>query len=57
MLACSVYGVGAGGEEGVLRCLQILEKEIDTSIALMGVPDVKNLSIENIAYMPPHYYR
>ncbi len=38
-----VYGLGAMGEAGVTRALEILHKELDTSMALCGRRDVKTL--------------
>ena len=42
------YGLGAGGEAGVTRALQIIEKEMDVTMALMGERDVKNVGPHNI---------
>jgi len=38
-----VYGLGAMGEAGVTRALEILHKELDTSMALCGRRDVTTL--------------
>lgn len=38
-----VYGLGAMGEAGVTRALEILHKELDVSMALCGRTDVKAL--------------
>jgi isopentenyl diphosphate isomerase/L-lactate dehydrogenase-like FMN-dependent dehydrogenase len=37
------YGVGAAGEAGVVRVLEILEKEIVEAMSLMGVTSLKQL--------------
>jgi len=37
------YGLGAMGEAGVTRCLEILHKEFDTSMALCGRRNVESL--------------
>src|SRR3569623_1192816 len=42
------YGLGAGGEAGVLRALEIVRKEADTSMALMGERDIRNNGLHNI---------
>jgi L-lactate dehydrogenase (cytochrome) len=42
------YGLGAGGEAGVLRALEIVRKETDTSMALMGERDIRNIGPHNI---------
>ena len=51
----SVYAVGAGGEAGVLRCLEILEKEIDTTIALLGCADINELGLSNLSHAPKEF--
>ena len=38
------YGLGAMGEAGVTRALEIIRAELDVSMALCGVKDVKGLS-------------
>jgi L-lactate dehydrogenase (cytochrome) len=38
-----VYGLGAMGEPGVTKALEILHKELDTSMALCGRTDVRDL--------------
>ena len=43
-----VYGLGASGEEGVFRALEIIGKELDTTMALCGERDVRNLRRENV---------
>ncbi|HQZ11516.1 MAG TPA: alpha-hydroxy acid oxidase [Devosia sp.] len=42
------YGLGAGGEPGVLRALEIIRKEMDTTMALMGERDINNIGPHNI---------
>ncbi len=42
------YGLGAGGEAGVTRALEIVRKETDTSMALMGERDIRNIGLHNI---------
>ena len=42
------YGLGAGGEAGVTRALEIVRKETDTSMALMGERDIRNVGLHNI---------
>lgn len=36
-----LYGLGAMGEAGVTRCLDILHKELDLTMALCGLTDVR----------------
>lgn len=42
------YGLGAGGEAGVTRALTIIQKEMDTTMALMGERDIKNIGSHNV---------
>lgn len=42
------YGLGTGGEAGVTRALEIIRKEADTSMALMGERDINNVGLHNI---------
>ena len=43
-----VYGLGAMGEAGVTKALQVIHKELDTSMALCGERDVKALGRHNL---------
>jgi L-lactate dehydrogenase (cytochrome) len=43
-----LYGLGAGGEAGVTRALTIIGKEIDTTLALLGERDVRNVGLHNL---------
>jgi len=40
----SLYGLAANGEAGVSRAIEILTKEIDMTLALLGQPDVAKLN-------------
>ena len=42
------FGLGAGGEAGVTRALSIIQKEADTTMALMGERDIRNIGPHNI---------
>ncbi len=42
------FGLGAGGEAGVTGALDIIRKEIDTTMALMGERDIRNVGLHNI---------
>ena len=42
------FGLGAGGEAGVTRALSIIRKEADTTMALMGERDIRNIGLHNI---------
>lgn len=43
-----LYGLGAGGEAGVTRALEILRRELDITMALCGERDIKNVRARNI---------
>jgi glycolate oxidase len=47
------YAIGAGGEAGVTRLLELLEKEIIESMALSGVSKVADLNTGYIRPAPP----
>ncbi|WP_305072042.1 alpha-hydroxy acid oxidase [Paralcaligenes sp. KSB-10] len=38
-----LYGLGAMGEAGVARCLEIIHKEMDLTMALCGLNDIQNI--------------
>ncbi|WP_137896261.1 alpha-hydroxy acid oxidase [Ramlibacter sp. 2FC] len=40
----SLYGLAAGGEAGVSRAIEILRKEIDITLTLLGRPDIAALN-------------
>ncbi len=44
-----IYGLGAGGEAGVTRAIQILRSELDTTMALTGTTSVRSVSRSVIA--------
>ncbi|MGL4289053.1 MAG: alpha-hydroxy acid oxidase [Phreatobacter sp.] len=46
-----LYGLGAMGEAGVTTCLDIIRKELDTTMALCGLRDVKTVD-RNILVTP-----
>ncbi len=43
-----VYGLGAMGEKGVSEALRVIHTELDTTMALCGERDVKNLGKHNL---------
>jgi L-lactate dehydrogenase (cytochrome) len=43
-----VYGLGAMGEEGVTKALEVIHKELDTNMALCGERQLSNLGRHNI---------
>lgn len=46
-----IYGLGAMGQEGVTKALEIIHKELDTSMALCGRRDVTKVD-RDILYVP-----
>jgi L-lactate dehydrogenase (cytochrome) len=44
-----IYGLGAGGQEGVARSIEILRNELDVSMALCGVNSVSAIDRKVIA--------
>ena len=43
-----IYGLGAMGEAGVTKALEVIQKELDVSMALCGERDVRALRRENL---------
>ena len=43
-----IYGLGAAGEAGVTRALDILRKELDTTMALCGETDIRKVGRQNL---------
>ena len=43
-----VYGLGAMGQKGVTRALEVIHKELDTTMALCGERNVANLGRHNL---------
>jgi L-lactate dehydrogenase (cytochrome) len=39
-----IYGLGAGGQAGVTRAIEIMRSELDTTMALMGVTKVEDIN-------------
>lgn len=43
-----LYGLGAGGEAGVTKSINILRKELEITMALCGERDVRKMGVHNI---------
>lgn len=43
-----LYGLGAMGESGVTKSLEIIHKELDTSMALTGNTDIENINRDSV---------
>jgi L-lactate dehydrogenase (cytochrome) len=46
-----LYGLGAMGEAGVTHCLQIIEKELDLTMAFSGLSDINDVD-EKVIWAP-----
>lgn len=49
-----IYGLGAQGEAGVTKALEIIHKELDTTMALCGETHVTDLGRNNLL-LPPNF--
>ena len=49
-----VYGLGAMGEAGVTKALEVIHRELDTTMALCGERDVADLGRHNLL-LPPDF--
>ena len=49
-----IYGLGAMGQQGVKAALDVIAKEIDTTMALCGERDIKNFGPHNLM-IPKHF--
>jgi glycolate oxidase len=47
------YALGAGGAEGLVRCLELLEREINTTMGLIGVTSLDELSSASLTEAMP----
>jgi L-lactate dehydrogenase (cytochrome) len=47
-----IYGLGALGEAGVACAIEIIRKELDTTMALMGVTRVADINRDTIVNWP-----
>jgi L-lactate dehydrogenase (cytochrome) len=43
-----IYGLGAAGEAGVTKSLQIIRKELDVTMGLCGETDIRNVGRHNL---------
>ena len=44
-----MYGIGADGEKGLRRILDIIKDELSTALGLVGLTDINDVSSEIIA--------
>lgn len=50
-----VYGLGAAGEAGVTRALEIIKSELDTTMALCGERDIRDAGRHNLLMPTPEF--
>jgi L-lactate dehydrogenase (cytochrome) len=50
-----VYGLGAGGEAGVTRALEILKSELDITMGLCGEKDITKVGRHNLMLPTPPF--
>jgi L-lactate dehydrogenase (cytochrome) len=50
-----VYGLGAGGEAGVTRALEILKAELDVTMGLCGEKDIAKVGRHNLMLPTPPF--
>ncbi len=50
------YGLGAGGEAGVARAIEILRADLVRTLKLLGCPSVRELDASYVS-VPPHWRR
>ena len=51
-----IYGLGAAGEAGVTRAIEIIRNELDTTMALCGETDVMKVGRQNLIVPVPSHY-
>jgi len=47
-----LYGLGAGGEAGVSQCLEVIRKELDVTMAMCGLRDIRDVTANILAGRP-----
>jgi len=50
-----VYGLGAGGQAGVAKAIDIFKKELDVTMALTGVQRIDQIGRQNLAFGVPDW--
>jgi len=45
-----LWGLAAGGEQGVVRATEILREEMDNGLALIGAPDLGSLTRDHVRH-------
>ena len=52
-----IYGLGAGGQAGVAKAIEIIRKELDVTMALTGVKTIKEIDRRVLAAPTGEYSR
>ena len=52
-----LFGLGAGGQAGVERVLEIIKAETETTMRLLGAEKVEQLGPQHVSFLRPHYWR
>jgi L-lactate dehydrogenase (cytochrome) len=50
-----IYGLGAGGEAGVTRALEVLKAELDVTMGLCGEKDITKVGRHNLMLPQPAF--
>ena len=50
-----LYGLGAGGEAGVNRVIEILRAEIERNMMLMGLPSIDAITSDCVRWRDPRF--
>ena len=48
-----IYGLGADGQPGVAKAIEIIRKELDVTMALTGVKSIKDIDLRVLAGPTP----
>jgi L-lactate dehydrogenase (cytochrome) len=48
-----IYGLGAGGQAGVARVIEIMRSELDITMAFLGVTRIADIKRDTIVNGPP----
>ncbi|MGI9233800.1 MAG: alpha-hydroxy acid oxidase [Woeseiaceae bacterium] len=52
-----LYGLGAGGEAGVSRVIEILKSELERNMMLMGLNSISDISSDCVRWRDPRFLR
>ena len=52
-----LYGLGAGGEAGVARVIEILKGELERNMTLMGLRSIDEITSDCVRWRDPRFVR